>query len=286
VIWRTAVSSLAEPRNPGLEVLVPRRNLYRILGVPRDVSPEGLRRAYRRLAKDLHPDHGGDTGADGFRDVQAAYDVLSDPDRRRRHDHELGPRRQVRERHAEPLVTDRRMRAPPALRTQQARPSSGLTFDETLKGETIMSLLRFGTDPFDNILRLQRALTRAVDHPMHGVGWTPSGRGVFPPLNIFEGSDGDSIVVVAEIPGIDRDSLQIETLGNRLALAGERDIPAPEGDIRFHRRERQSGEFRRVFRLPFEVDPKKAEASYSDGVLKIRLEKAEAAKARQIAIKS
>lgn len=149
-----------------------------------------------------------------------------------------------------------------------------------------MSLLRFGSDPFDNILRLQRALTRAVDHPMYGVGWTPSGRGVFPPLNIFEGEDGDSIVAVAEIPGMDRDSLQVEVLGNRLSLAGERKIASPGGEFRFHRRERQSGEFRRVFRLPFEVDPQKAEASYVDGVLKIRLEKAAAAKARQIKVRS
>lgn len=147
-----------------------------------------------------------------------------------------------------------------------------------------MSLLRFGTDPFDNILRLQRALTRSVEHPLFGLGWTPSGRGIFPPLNIFEEEDGDAIVVVAEIPGIDRDSLQIETLGNRLTLAGERKIPNPEGEFRYHRRERQSGEFRRAFRLPIEVDPEKAKATYHDGILTIRLEKAEAAKPRNIEI--
>jgi HSP20 family protein len=147
-----------------------------------------------------------------------------------------------------------------------------------------MSLLRFGTDPFDNILRLQRALTRSVEHPLFGLGWTPSGRGVFPPLNVFEEEGGDAIVVRAEVPGIDSGSLEIETVGNRLAIAGQREIPSPEGQFRYHRRERQSGEFRRVFRLPYEVDHSRSTASYRDGVLNIRLEKAEAAKPRHIQI--
>ena len=147
-----------------------------------------------------------------------------------------------------------------------------------------MTLLRFNADPFDNILRLQRALTRSLGEGQFWREPTPSGRGVFPPLNLFEESD-DTLVVKTEIPGIDRDSLQIEALGNRLIVAGVREIPTPEGKFRYHRRERQSGEFRRVFRLPYEVDPDKATASYNDGVLTIRLEKPAAAKPRQIAIK-
>jgi len=116
--------------------------------------------------------------------------------------------------------------------------------------------------------------------------FTPSGQGVFPSLNIFEAGDGDAIVVQAELPGIKRDNIEVEAVGNRLVIAGSREIPAPEDeDCRCHRRERQSGEFRRVFRLPFEVDRDKASATYRDGMLRIRLEKAEAAKPRQIKVK-
>jgi HSP20 family protein len=147
-----------------------------------------------------------------------------------------------------------------------------------------MSLLRFGTDPFDNILRLQRALTRSLEHPFCGLGSTPSGRGVFPALNIFEIDGGDALVLKAEVPGIDRASLNVEAIGNQVAISGVREIPSPEGDIRFHRRERQAGDFRRVFRLPYDVSSDTAEASYRDGVLTVRLEKAEAAKPRQIQI--
>ena len=149
-----------------------------------------------------------------------------------------------------------------------------------------MSILRFSTDPFDNILRLQRALSQSLGRPFFGLDWSPSGRGVFPALNIFEDESGDAVVVKAEVPGIDRDKLEIETVGNRLMIAGSRQIDEPgDANYRFHRRERQAGEFRRVFRLPFEVDRDKAAASYEDGVLTIRLEKAEAAKPRQIQIK-
>lgn len=147
-----------------------------------------------------------------------------------------------------------------------------------------MSLLRFGADSFDNILRLQRALNRSLDHPFFGLGGTPSGRGVYPPLNIFEENEGDAIVLKTEVPGLTRDSLEVEVVGNRMTVAGVREIVSPEGEFRYHRRERQAGEFRRAFRLPYEVDRDTATASYRDGVLTVRVEKAEAVKPRKVQI--
>ena len=149
-----------------------------------------------------------------------------------------------------------------------------------------MSFLRFTNDPFENVMRLQRAIARSVGQPSFGLDWTPSGQGLQPALDIFEAEGGDTVVVKAELPGIDRESLEVENVGNRLMVAGKRVIPTPEGEFRYHRRERQDGEFRRVFRLPFEVDRDKATAAYNDGVLTVRLEKAESAKPRQIAVKS
>ena len=149
-----------------------------------------------------------------------------------------------------------------------------------------MSFLRFTNDPFENVMRLQRAISQSVGQPSFGLDWTPSGQGLQPALDIFEAEGGDTVVVKAELPGIDRESLEVENVGNRLTVAGKRVIPTPEGEFRYHRRERQDGEFRRVFRLPFEVDRDKATAAYNDGVLTIRLEKAESAKPRQIAVKS
>jgi molecular chaperone DnaJ len=64
------------------------KDYYAILGVPRDASPEDIKKAFRRLARDTHPDaNPNDPMADArFREVAEAYEVLSDPDRRRSYD--------------------------------------------------------------------------------------------------------------------------------------------------------------------------------------------------------
>lgn len=64
------------------------RDPYETLGVQRDATPDALKKAYRRLAKQLHPDlHPGDkAAAERFKEVTAAYDILSDPAKRTRFD--------------------------------------------------------------------------------------------------------------------------------------------------------------------------------------------------------
>lgn len=60
---------------------------YQTLGVPRDASPADIKKAYRRLARELHPDvNPSDEAAERFKDVTHAYDVLSDADQRSRYD--------------------------------------------------------------------------------------------------------------------------------------------------------------------------------------------------------
>ena len=63
-------------------------NYYDVLGVPREASQEEIRNAYRRLAKDRHPDRAGGS-AEEFSLLQEAHAVLSDPNRRRKHDEAL-----------------------------------------------------------------------------------------------------------------------------------------------------------------------------------------------------
>jgi curved DNA-binding protein len=63
------------------------RDFYAVLGVGRDATPDDIQRAYRRLARTYHPDVNKDPEADSrFKDVSEAYDVLSDPETRARHD--------------------------------------------------------------------------------------------------------------------------------------------------------------------------------------------------------
>src|SRR6195256_5083653 len=63
------------------------QDFYQTLGVPRTASQDDIQRAYRRLARQYHPDVNSDPGAeDRFKDVSEAYAVLSDPQTRRRYD--------------------------------------------------------------------------------------------------------------------------------------------------------------------------------------------------------
>ena len=63
------------------------QGFYQILGVPRNASQDEIQRAYRKLARQYHPDVNHDPGAeDRFKDISEAYNVLSDPQTRRRYD--------------------------------------------------------------------------------------------------------------------------------------------------------------------------------------------------------
>jgi len=64
-----------------------RRDFYEVLGVPRTATQDEIQKAYRKLARQHHPDVNKDPGAeDRFKEISEAYDVLSDPQTRRRYD--------------------------------------------------------------------------------------------------------------------------------------------------------------------------------------------------------
>lgn len=134
-------------------------------------------------------------------------------------------------------------------------------------------------DPLKTLLELQSSL----DSTGLG-GWlsgTTSGGGGFPPVNVFEG--GDSFVAIAEVPGLDRDSLTVEVHRNRLRIAGSRAIDLPE-EMSVHRRERRSGSFDRTIALPVAIDRDRVQASYRHGMLMVVLPRVEAEKPKTIQV--
>jgi HSP20 family protein len=96
--------------------------------------------------------------------------------------------------------------------------------------------------------------------------------------------DDDNLYIRAELPGIDSESIEISVEGATLTLRGERKSKEPSGNINYHRRERETGRFRRVISFPTRINAEKVEANFKNGVLKVVLPKAEEAKPRQITI--
>jgi HSP20 family protein len=105
----------------------------------------------------------------------------------------------------------------------------------------------------------------------------------FPAVNAWD--EGDDIVAEAELPGLKGEEVDISVLGSELTVKGERK-PVTEEGTSYHRRERGTGSFTRVLRLPVEVDAEKVQATLRDGVLTVRMPKAEAAKPRKITVEA
>jgi HSP20 family protein len=130
--------------------------------------------------------------------------------------------------------------------------------------------------------RMQREMNRFM-RAFSGLQPSQFRTGVFPPVNLTE--DEDSFYVRSELPGVEPEAIEISVEGETLTLRGERKLQTAE-NVNYHRRERESGRFRRVLTLPTRVNPEAVRATCRNGVLKIVLPKAEEAKPRQIQIKT
>jgi HSP20 family protein len=99
-------------------------------------------------------------------------------------------------------------------------------------------------------------------------------------LNVNVRDEEDTFVLSALIPGLKADDLNIQVLEDVVRIEGE--FQANEEDYLL--RELPSGSFRRVLRMPSEIDANKVEAKITDGVLTLRLPKAESARPKKIKI--
>ena len=134
-------------------------------------------------------------------------------------------------------------------------------------------------DPFATLLGLQQAMENVMGSDWFGA--RTSGSGAFPLINAFK--DGDDFVVVAELPGVKKEDLDIQVRGDTLRIQGKKTISYDE-NASIHRRERAAGQFDRTLSLPEDIDAAKVSAEYRDGVLTLRLPRAESAKPRTVAI--
>jgi len=131
-------------------------------------------------------------------------------------------------------------------------------------------------DIFDDAMGLRNLVERFFDeNPIR------TRRVNFPYVNMIE--NNDEVILKVLLPGVDAGSLDLQIVDNSLFIAGEKKVDLK--DKPYIRMEREFGKFQKSVKLPYRVDHNNIQASMSDGILTIKLAKAEEAKPKKIEIK-
>jgi len=127
--------------------------------------------------------------------------------------------------------------------------------------------------------------TREIDRVFDAFfGQTDQGRRWVPPMDLVEVED--QFVLKADLPGLAEGDVNIEVQDGTLTISGERKTEHEQREKGWYRIERSFGSFNRSLTLPDGVDPERIDASFSDGVLEVRIPKPEERKPRRISISS
>ena len=145
-----------------------------------------------------------------------------------------------------------------------------------------MAIVRW--DPWRDLVSIQDRVNRMLaDAPTR---WgSDEGYGAWaPPVDIFE--KGDTLVIRAEMPGVDRNDIDVRIENGVLMLKGERKHEEDVQEKNAYRMERIYGSFARSFSLPTTVDASKISALLKDGVLELMLPKADEAKPKRVTVQT
>jgi len=111
--------------------------------------------------------------------------------------------------------------------------------------------------------------------PVEEIGWAPA-------IEVFEKED--KFVVMAELPGMKEEDIDVSVVGDTLTIKGEKKAETEVKEEDYYCCERSYGSFFRSVALPSTVDAQKIEASYANGVLEISLPKAAGVKQKKISV--
>lgn len=141
------------------------------------------------------------------------------------------------------------------------------------------------TSLWDDLFSTRRELDRMLDRFMTGT-YSPTSAVWAPAVDVRETQD--EIRVMAELPGLEPDDVDVSIENNVLTVTGEKRQEIEEGkeDSSFHVLERRYGRFERSFTLPRTVDADNISARFHNGVLTVTLPKAETAKPRRVQIEA
>lgn len=143
------------------------------------------------------------------------------------------------------------------------------------------SLVRF--DPFRDLLTFRSAMDRLFDETMGQTGVTLSSFGA-PAVDMYQ--TDDDVVIKASLPGVSPKDLNISITGDVLTMRGEVQEQRETEGAQYHIKERRYGSFSRSIALPAAVVAEKADAQFENGILTLRLPKAEEVKPKTITVKA
>lgn len=134
-------------------------------------------------------------------------------------------------------------------------------------------------DAFDDLRREFEASMGELEMPsVSGLLDWPSG----PAIDLVEGED--EILLLADLPGVKKENLELTVQGKLLSIKGEKKLEEPTKSRKVVRTETWVGSFSRTISLPDTVDPEKIEAQLRDGILRVRIAKREESRRRTVQI--
>jgi len=127
----------------------------------------------------------------------------------------------------------------------------------------------------------ENEMNRLFDHVFGKRIQTSQAEG-FPAVNIFQ--DSDNLYLTAELPGMNPEEIHLVIKHDTIHLQGERRIEPEGGNGRYHRREREGGQFSRTLRFPVRINARKVSARMKHGILEVVLPKVEENRFQKIKI--
>ena len=136
-------------------------------------------------------------------------------------------------------------------------------------------------DPFRELTTLRDEMNRIFSRSLgDGAGRAAAAGTWAPPVDVFDRAD--AIVLKLELPGLTPGDVEVEVDDNVLTVRGERRLTDEIEEGRYHRLERAYGQFSRSVSLPAGVTPDAITAGFADGVLEVRVPKADEVRPRKI----
>lgn len=131
-----------------------------------------------------------------------------------------------------------------------------------------MAIVRW--DPLKDLMTMHDRMNKIFDETLNKTAQAGYGDWL-PPVDIYE-TESD-VILVAELPGVNEEELDIQMSDGVLTLKGDKKYPIEGDSDNYYRLERSYGKFNRSFTIPNTVDVNSVKASLKDGLLKITLKK-------------